>query len=364
LNGTPVFFRRILTLSLTTLVALGTAACFNIILAEPTALQEDPPAVNDAMIVVPVLGDVGPQAEPQSRRQESDNVDAPDLDSAIEILVPPVVPLPTATSTAAPLPAYQLSINGAPVVDSMLALKGGTVEVSAPLRDPPGLFWKGDQVSLNATPEDGYQFYLWGGDCSSVGNVCILAIDGNLDLNVGFVPADGLFFSLDLTVGPDGGGEVQIQPPPNAPDGRYLAGTHLELRALDSEGFGFVGWDGACLGDEQECRIVMDGDMSVSASFEPDFYTLTINRVLLDSAGAAIGNGHIAVFPFVYSPSNGFARSAVVSLTPDPDPGYVLVSWGGDCSGVEPDATGCTLNMDGDKVVEVTFTEESVDRDS
>ena len=62
------------------------------------------------------------------------------------------------------------------------------------------------------------------------------------------------------------GGSISIFPPPNAPDGRYFAGTQVILRPNPDTGFIFDGWTGNCSGTGN-CSITMDADRSVTGTF-------------------------------------------------------------------------------------------------
>lgn len=359
MSGTPIFVaiqKRVVAVSLLVVAALLTAACFRII------VEETPPQ-SESMTVMPVLGDIKLLPGPQASSQATDNLDATKLDSLAGVTGADAIPGPAFTVASEPLPAYRLAVNGVPVIGPTLTLAGGSIEVAPPPEEPSQLYLEGDRIQITAVPKEGYRFGAWEGDCIPDGGVCTIIFDGNKDLIAGFVARDE-FFGLDLVEDPDGGGEVRVEPSPTAPDGRYVDGTHLELRAIDSEGYRFNGWHGACTGDDRECRIVMNADHSVTASFAPNFYTLTINRVLVDGAGVALGQGQIAVFPFGASPKDRIATNSTVSLHASLDPGYVVVSWGGDCSGLEPDALECNLVMDRDRFVEITFAEERDDRQS
>ncbi len=55
------------------------------------------------------------------------------------------------------------------------------------------------------------------------------------------------------------------------------------------------------------------------------------------------------------APGNAYFDGTQVTLTANPSGGYVLQSWGGDCSGVSNDTPTCGLTMDTDKDVDVDF---------
>jgi hypothetical protein len=334
---------------LVVVAVLQTAACFNIVVDEGQSRSE-------SLTVMPVLGDIDLLPGHQASNRESGSFDAPVRVPLAGADLPTDIPGAKFTGALEPLPKYRLTVNGVPATGPTLTLDGGTVEVSLPPEEPDGLYGEGDLVQLTAVPEEGYRFNAWAGGCVRNGQVCTIAFDGNKDLSAEFVPLIESY-AFDLVAYPDGGGEVQVQPAPNAPGGGYVDGTLLELEAVESEGFEFTGWDGACAGGEKKCRIVMNTDQSVSARFAHDYYTLTIDRVLVDLAGVSLSQGQMKVFPFAAPPADGFDHSARVLLDADPDPGLVVIEWGGDCSGLDPDVPQCTLVMDGDRFVEITFAE-------
>jgi uncharacterized repeat protein (TIGR02543 family) len=68
------------------------------------------------------------------------------------------------TATFTPATEYALTIMQAP---------GGQIVAA-----PGGPYYAGVVVSLTATPEAGYGFSAWGGDCAGQGNPCTLTMDG------------------------------------------------------------------------------------------------------------------------------------------------------------------------------------------
>lgn len=123
--------------------------------------------------------------------------------------------------------------------------------------------------------------------------------------------------------------------------GTYNEGTVVNLTATPDAGYEFVGWSGDASGTSSSVSIVMDGNKSVTATFEqipnPQDYTLTVN---------VIGNGSV-------SPAGGtYSAGTEVILTATADPDNVFVEWSGDVSGT---LTTTTITMDADKSVTASF---------
>ena len=112
----------------------------------------------------------------------------------------------------------------------------------------------------------------------------------------------------------------------------------------DSDDYQVDEWSGTGAGDCTDgattCDVDMDGSArTISVTFE-QVCTLTT------SAGS---NGSI-------SPASGTQDcDATVTVTATPDSGYVISSWGGDCSETEKTDSTCSVTMDGNQTASVTF---------
>ncbi|MGZ4339132.1 MAG: InlB B-repeat-containing protein [Gaiellaceae bacterium] len=210
----------------------------------------------------------------------------------------------------------------------------------------------GTQVTLTATPATGSTFTGWSGACTGTGT-CTLAMDADRSVTATF----GLT-SRTLSVDRDGAGSGTISSAPAGIDcgsscsHNYPYGTSVTLTAAPADGSTFEGWTGDCYGTGT-CTLTMNGDRSVTATFELADETLTVTA-------SGSGSGTVTSNPLgiLCWPGSSFGCSTTypygteVTLTAAPDPGSTFTGWGGACTG-----TGiCTLAMNGDRSVTATFT--------
>lgn len=137
---------------------------------------------------------------------------------------------------------------------------GGTVEKTP---NSP-VYEGGDQVSISATPDTGYQFTEWTGDAAGTDNPLTWTIDGSASITGNFElipppPEDG---SLTLTV--SGDGSVTKTPDLST----YTAGTSVDIAATAGPGKVFTGWSGDANGNDNPLNWIVDGDATINAIFE------------------------------------------------------------------------------------------------
>ena len=129
--------------------------------------------------------------------------------------------------------------------------EGGTVS-------PPGTtqHTEGTEVTVTASPAEGYGFSGWNGDCSGA-EPCVVTMDGDKTVTANFVTR----FKLTTMAEPSSGGTV-------SPHGTtsYDAGAQVTVTATPASGYNFSGWSGDCSGSDN-CVVTMDGNKSVTAKF-------------------------------------------------------------------------------------------------
>jgi hypothetical protein len=122
----------------------------------------------------------------------------------------------------------------------------------------------GTQVTLTATPANGFGFSGWGGACSGVGN-CVLTMNAAQSVTATFAQTQ---YTLDVSVA--GNGTVTSSPTgiscPSVCTMNYSSGTPVTLTATPSGGATFNGWGGACSGNGS-CVVTMNSIASVTAMF-------------------------------------------------------------------------------------------------
>ena len=119
----------------------------------------------------------------------------------------------------------------------------------------------GQRVPLTATPDGGSGLRAWGGACTG-SRSCTVTMTGDRTVSASFVPRP------TLTVEEPSGGTVTgpgINCPPTCGN-TYNPGQQVTLTAVP-DGDQFLFWGGACAGTKPTCRLTMNGDRSVQASF-------------------------------------------------------------------------------------------------
>ncbi len=121
----------------------------------------------------------------------------------------------------------------------------------------------------------------------------------------------------------------------------------VTLKASTDPGSLFAGWSGDCSGTDNTCQVGMNADKNVTALFARA-YTLSVSHS---------GNGTLQSNPAGILCGTTcraeFADGASVFLLAEPDPGFALTGWAGDCTG----SSTCVVAMNGNKAVSATFTE-------
>ena len=148
--------------------------------------------------------------------------------------------------------------------------EGGSVST------PGGTFSGGTQVSITATPSEGYRFSGWSNGSSD--NPLSVTINSNTSVTANF---QVIVNSYTLTVVAGEGGSVSGE------GGEYEEGTEVTITATPDEGYRFKKWsDGEF---KPERVIAIESDYSIIGVFEPlpsklvEFYNIVfhIKRVHL-----------------------------------------------------------------------------------
>ena len=133
------------------------------------------------------------------------------------------------------------------------------------------IFNAGTVVSLNATPDIGYQFVGWTGDFYTVDNIhaseTIITMNGDYSITAEFEIPPPVQYTLNI-IGPAHGSVI------TPGEGRffiYEEGTVVDLVAEPDNGYEFVRWTGDVdtIADvnASSTTITMNGDYYISAHF-------------------------------------------------------------------------------------------------
>jgi hypothetical protein len=144
----------------------------------------------------------------------------------------------------------------------------GSIVMAPPPNAPNGRYLEGTTVTLTATPIGTNAFTNWTGAVSSTSNRIMLVIDADKTVTANFVPVIPPTFTLTINVVPTNGGTVLVTPPANS-NGTYSANVTVALSAQPNPGFRFVRWTGAVASSNALVQVLMNGNKTVTATFEP-----------------------------------------------------------------------------------------------
>jgi len=129
----------------------------------------------------------------------------------------------------------------------------------------------------------------------------------------------------------------------------YEPGMSVTLSAQPTGGSTFAGWSGDCTGTGT-CTVTMDGDRTVTATFNPPPTMFPLNITVLGTgAGTVTGSG----ISCTSTCSQSFVAGTPVSLTATPAGNSTFAGWGDDC--VTQTGPTCNLVMSGPHTVSARF---------
>jgi uncharacterized protein YjiK len=207
-------------------------------------------------------------------------------------------------------------------------------------------------VTLTATPSAGFSFVRWEGACTGSGS-CVVSMTSDRNVRAVFEEIDNSLFTL--TVATTGSGQVSSNPAgidcgADCSE-QYQANTNVTLTATAEQGFVFQQWQGACSGSGA-CSVSMTGDLSVTAEFVEQGaseFQLTVTTT---------GSGSVTSTPAGIDCGSDcteiYQTNTNVTLTANPEQGFVLDHWEGACSG----NNSCVISMNSAKSVTAVFAVE------
>ena len=133
-------------------------------------------------------------------------------------------------------------------------------------------FASGTQVSLSATPANGFGFSGWGGSCAGNTTTCVTTVSANSSVTATFATVQPPPQQVQLTVTPAGAGSGIVTSVPsgiNCPQActaNFAPGTQVTLTAAAGNTYAFNGWSGLCTGT-LPCAMTLNANSSVTATF-------------------------------------------------------------------------------------------------
>jgi len=200
---------------------------------------------------------------------------------------------------------------------------------------PSGEYDEGTEVELMATPNEHWIFNGWQGDHSGSENPATITMNSDKNITALFIERE-----YPLTIEIIGEGTVSeevIQ----AKTEDYPFGTVVQLTANPTEGWGFVGWEGDLDGNENPKTITIDEDKSVTAVFEIQSFSITVQ---------VEGKGNVTLNP----EKDEYTHGEEIVATAEAEEGWIFSHWEGDITG---DENPINITVDGYKNITAVFEE-------
>ena len=199
-------------------------------------------------------------------------------------------------------------------------------------RNNSGPYHYGDVVQLTANASVGWAFDHWSLDLIGSANPATLTITGNMAVTAHFTQIE---YTLSVSV--DGSGSVNRNN-----SGPYHYGDVVQLAANASVGWTFDHWTGDLIGSANPATLTITGNMSVTAHFTQNVYTLTVN---------VVGQGSVNR----NNTGPSYHYGDVIELTAVPTIGWAFDHWSLDLIG---SANPATLTITRNMIVNATFTQQ------
>ena len=194
-----------------------------------------------------------------------------------------------------------------------------------------------DVVTVTAAAAEGYTFKEWSGASTSTDTSLTITMNGNKTLRANFEQKAIAIYTLTTNANPLSGGNVFRNPDEEI----YTDGKQVTVTAMAVAGYRFTGWSGASTATTSPVIITMNDNITLTANFEQQTYTLTLE---VDSTSGGSVSSNLNKVSYTYGD--------VVTVTAEAKENYKFTGWSG--ASVSKDAA-ITVTMDGDKILTAHF---------
>lgn len=206
-----------------------------------------------------------------------------------------------------------------------------SINGSGSVNPPSGTkFLEGTTIYPTATNGTGYSFASWGGALSGSANSPALLMDTDKAITATF---NVNYYNVAIATNGTGSGSV-----PGA--GYYAYGTTPSFTATPAAGSYFAGWSGAASGGTNPVGVYIDGNKSLTATFNAHVYTIS-------TATAPAGLGTV-------TGGGNYTHGQSTTLTAPAVGGYTFSGWSG--AGLSGTTNPIGLSVTGSNTVTASYS--------
>jgi len=198
----------------------------------------------------------------------------------------------------------------------------------------------GDNVSITATPSEGYQIASWSGNCGTFTkstNPATFTATKDCSISVAFEKK-----SYTITTNAGTGGTI-------TGNQSVQHGESVSITATPSTGYQIQSWSGTCgtySKSTNPVSITATKDCSISVAFEKVSYTITTNA----GAGGTI------------TENQSVKHGESVSITATPSTSYQIQSWSGNCGTFTKSTNPATFTASKNCSISVSFELKTIEK--
>jgi hypothetical protein len=210
----------------------------------------------------------------------------------------------------------------------------------------------GAKVTLKADPAATSTFTGWSGACSGTGATCTVKVRGISNVTAKFTRKT---FTVTIVKAGEGGGTVTSDGPLACGatcSATIPAGTIVRLKAAPDVNSRLVGWTGECTSTVSQCNVSVDGDITVTVTFDKLGKRMSVSRsgtgdgtISADPSGVDCGSTCAFTYP----------AGTQVTLTATAASGSLFAGWGPSTPCGSSTTATCTVTMDAVKFISADF---------
>lgn len=209
----------------------------------------------------------------------------------------------------------------------------------------------GYQIILTAHADDDSIFGGWSGLEESAETEYVVTMDTDKTIIAAFEPAALPIYTLNVSKSGEGDGVLTMNRIECEQEcsRTFEQGTEVRLSAVPDEHSVVAGWSGTTCGNQSECVVTIDENLTITATFIPKQYELTVTKA---GAGTGIVKSDAAGIACGVDCKEMYNAGSSITLMAIPDEHSVFTGWSAAECGLSAE---CVITMDMHRTVTATF---------